>query len=317
MLKADRAALYAALAEVFVEPPDWMSRAGREWPLFELAANLLPGSPAVPGLSTLPAEPQSARRARYESLFGNGRPRFWLHESGYLNGRILGEETFAVARFYRSAGVEVNGSELPDHAALELAFLAHAASVERDTTSFYERRFLDEHALRWLPALGKALASCSDPIYAAIGQLLVDFFEQVNPPQVNASIRFRATSQIPELTAPDSCTLCGFCVQRCPTDALFVYETGTVTSLMLNAEKCNGCGRCASSCQDGLLSLVSSSNAHRMYPLIESERVACRICGAPTVSRAELNYMIRKIGHPAWLDMCLACRVSAPHGGKQ
>lgn len=312
MLKADRAALYAALAEVFSEPPDWMSRAGREWPLFELAANLLPGSPALLGLSTLPAETRSVRQARYENLFGNaGRPRFWLHESGYLNGRILGEETFAVARFYREAKLEVNGAELPDHASFELTFLAYL--TERGDLQT-EQHFLNEHALRWLPALGRSLSSCEDPLYATVGQLLVDFLEKVSAPSVQEDAN-NSESQVPSFDASQSCTLCGFCVQRCPTDALFVYETGTHTSLMLAPEKCNGCGKCIQACPDGLLRLATASGHQQTHTLLESERVVCRACGAPTVSRAEFNYMIQKIGHPAWLDMCLACRVSTPHGG--
>lgn len=312
MLTADRAALYAALAEVFSEPPEWMSRAGHEWPLFELAANLLPGSPALLGLSTLPAESLSARQARYENLFGNtGRPRFWLHESGFLSGRILGEETFAVARFYRKAKLEVNGAELPDHASFELAFLAHL--TERGDLPT-ERRFLDEHALRWLPALGRSLSSCDDPLYATLGQLLVNFLETVSAPTVR-EVADNSESQIPSLLALESCTLCGFCVQRCPTDALFIYETGTQTSLMLAAEKCNGCGKCIPACPDGLLKLATASDHQQTHTLLESEREMCSTCGAPTVSRAEFKYMIQKIGHPAWLDMCLACRVSTPHGG--
>jgi len=312
MLKADRAALYAALAEVFAEPPEWMSRAGREWPLFELAANFLPGSPALLGLSTLPAETRSARQARYENLFGNaGRPRFWLHESGFLNGRILGDETFAVARFYREAKLEVNGAELPDHASFELTFLAYVTEHGDMQT---EQRFLNDHALRWLPALGRSLSSCGDPLYATLGQLLVDFFEKVSAPTVR-EVADHSESQVPSLVASQSCTLCGFCVQRCSKDALFIYETGTHTSLMLAPEKCNGCGKCIQACPNGLLRLATASGHQQIYTLLESERVVCSACGAPTVSRAEFNYMIQKIGHPAWLDMCLACRVSTPHGG--
>jgi TorA maturation chaperone TorD len=312
MFQSDRADVYALLAELLAEPPDWMSLPGREWPLFELAANLLHGSPALLGLSTLPAEARLERLARYNALFGNaGRPRFWLHESGYLNGRIVGEETFAVARFYREAKLTVNGAELPDHASFELAFLAYLAEHGDLQT---EQRFLNEHALRWLPALGHSLSSCDDPLYATVGQLLADFLEWVSAPSV-PEVAGNSELQMPLLVASQSCMLCGFCVQRCPTDALFVYETGTHTSLMLVAEKCNGCEKCIPACPDKLLTLATASDHQQTHTLLESERVVCSACGAPTVSRAEFNYMIQKIGHPAWLDMCLACRVSTPHGG--
>ena len=314
MLTVDRAALYAAFAEVLATPPDWLSKPGREWPLFELVSKLLPNSPAMPGLSTLPDESTSERQARYDALFGNGRPRFWLHESGYMSGRILGEETFAVARFYRNAGIEVNGGELPDHAALEMAFLAHLAERSDMKT---EQTFLDQHVLRWLPELGHSLTSCNDPLYATIGQLLADFLGRVAKPSVSETTQNQTGLQALTLNKSESCTLCGFCVQRCPTNALFIHETESITSLMLNADKCNGCERCISACQDGLLAFepASEMNHQLAIVLLSSERVPCTSCGAPTVSRAEINYMTQKIGHPVWLEMCLTCRVSAPHGG--
>ena len=35
---SERAEMYAVLAEVLAEPPEWICRPGREWPLYELAA---------------------------------------------------------------------------------------------------------------------------------------------------------------------------------------------------------------------------------------------------------------------------------------
>jgi ferredoxin len=314
MLKADRAALYTAFAEVLATPPHWMSLPGREWPLYELVVNLLPNSPAVLGLSTLPAEEQPERLARYEALFARGCPRFWLHESGYLTGRILGNETFAVARFYNHARLEVNSAELPDHASLEMAFLSHLA--ERGQADI-EQAFLNLHVLRWLPALGRSLSTCGDSLYASVGQLLADFLDRVAMPKDREADLHTCSMQIPALDLPGSCTLCGFCVQRCPASALFIDETEAATRLRLNAAQCNGCGNCISACQDGLLSLTSNSSAVSSVALVESERVSCSACGAPTVSRAEINYLIQKIGHPSWLDLCLTCRVTVPHGGKK
>jgi ferredoxin len=180
-----------------------------------------------------------------------------------------------------------------------------------------EQAFLDQHALRWLPALGRSLSTCNDPVYVAIGQLLVDFLEHVSAPITREPQQKNSAMQIPNLAVKESCTLCGFCSQRCPTGAMFIHETESTTSLMLNAEKCNGCRRCVSACQDNLLTLTSDVNLKQTRALFESERVPCNVCGAPTVSRAEINYMIQKIGHPAWLDTCLACRVAAPIGGNK
>ena len=311
MLAADRAALYAAFAEVLAAPPAWLCLPGREWPLFELGVHLLPGSPALLGLSTLPAETPCERLARYEALFGSGRPRFWLHESGYLSGRILGGQTFNVARFYRNAALEVNGGELPDHAALEMSFLAYL--TERGDLET-ERAFLDQHVLRWLPGLGRSLSGCDDPLYATLGQFLADFLARVTTPAV--SEQDPGTAQAPRLAGKGSCTLCGFCTQRCPAGALYIHETEATTSLVLNPEKCNGCGRCIPACQDGLLILIDPIQKQTQF-LFESERVPCSSCGEPTVSRAEINYMIQKIGHPDWLELCLTCRVNIPLGGNK
>jgi TorA maturation chaperone TorD len=140
MMRAD---LYHLLAEALAEPPEWLARAGREWPLYDLVVSLAPESDAAQGaveaLAEVRAEALAARRQRYTALFvGPGRPRVWLYESAFLNGRILGPETFAVERAYRAAGVEPIGAELPDHASLELAFLAQLAGMGQVAHLSYE-----------------------------------------------------------------------------------------------------------------------------------------------------------------------------------
>jgi nitrate reductase assembly molybdenum cofactor insertion protein NarJ len=161
--------LYRALAETLTPdgPPVWLARAGREWPLCEIAACLGPTSEgarrAVEALAEVRAESLEARRTRYSVLFGGaGRPRFWLYESAALTGRILGPATFAVEKLYRATGLERVGAELPDHASLELAFLAHLAAVGQDAVLPAERQFIERHAGRWLPSLGRALARSGD-----------------------------------------------------------------------------------------------------------------------------------------------------------
>jgi len=311
--------LFQALAEALAEPPPWLALAGREWPLTDLAARLLPGSPAATALTRLPAEPPAERRARYAALFGPaaGPPRFWLYESAFLGGRMVGEATFAVAKCYAAAGLQVDGGELADHAALELAFLAHLAE-QGDRPTY--RRFLDEHALRWLPALGRGLAAAGAPVYAAVGGLLVealDRFGAAEPRIAQPATCPPRDVRLPVLAAPDDCTLCGFCAQSCPAAALTIAETETHTALLLLAERCTGCGRCVRVCE--ARALATDHPPDPSLPVGEgrrggegilrlSERVACRKCGAAMVSRAELDYVIRQIGHPAWLDYCPACR---------
>ena len=132
-----RADLYHALAEALAEPPEWLAEPGGDWPLCEIAVRLAPASAAagraIQSLAEIQAEPLAVRRARYAAL----RPRLCLYESEALTGRAFGEAVLAVERYYRAAGLEVVGAELPDHASVELAFLAHvtahgARDVERD-----------------------------------------------------------------------------------------------------------------------------------------------------------------------------------------
>ena len=313
MSLSERADMYTALAEALAEPPEWMCFPGREWPLFDLAMRLLPNSAALTGMALINEEPLPARKARYTSLSSGqaGQPHFWLYESAFLTGRILGQSTFDVAKCYSQAGLEVDGSELPDGAAPELAFLAFLAC----SNPVAEKDFLKNHAARWLPALGQALARGSDPVYAAIGQLLSDWITNAgSPPSATEYSRIRTAStgarRLPILTNTPACTLCGFCVQCCPTQALVIHESPDQTTLELLGSRCSGCGRCAAVCDARLLVMQPANGTSQLQPqvLSISERVVCKSCGEPMVSRAEMDYVIRQIGHPAWLDYCPSCR---------
>ncbi len=306
--------MYAALAEALAEPAQWLCLPGREWPLFELASGLLPNSTAVPGLALIQDEVLSGRQARYAALIGGqpGQPHYWLYESAFLTGRILGEATFAVAKCYSQAGLQVEGSELPDGVVPELAFLSYLAANDPSA----EQKFLKEHAALWLPSLGQALARGTDPVYAAIGQLLSDWITRAasRAPTLPASGQLTC-ARLPALREASACTLCGFCAQRCPTGALVVRETSDQTALVLLAKSCTGCGRCAAVCDTALIRMEPVpptevvSDAPRALRL--SERVPCRACGQPMVSRAEMDFVIKQIGHPTWLDNCPACRMPA------
>jgi len=324
MLRAD---MYSALAEAVSEPPEWMVAPGREWPLFEIATRLAPDTRCLSALAKIRAEPLAGRRKRYAALFvGSGRPRFWLYESAFLTGRILGPATFAVEKLYRAAGLDTLGAELPDHASMELAFLAHLAESVETTgpvvSTDMERRFIETHAGRWLPQLGKALAHSGDEVYAPIGQLLADWLREVGRKQKAVSTRSEQPAArrlppafcLPLIPQPDSCTLCGFCVQVCPTRALTVCETSAETKLVLSVGACNGCGKCERICQSCALHMEQDpgrlGHSEVLTVLRESPRARCSACGAPTVSRAELEFVAAQIGHPAWLDYCGDCR---PH----
>lgn len=327
-MKPPRADLYQALAEVLAEPPHWLALAGREWPLTAAALRLARSSEAarraVVDLVEIPAEALVRRQTRYKALFAaSDRPPLWLYESAYRQGRLLGETSFALARLYQAAGLEIAGAELPDHAAVELAFLAHLANRAADEPEHktewrrLERRFIKKHAGCWLPALGKALVRSGDAVYAPIGRLLAEWLEEAGRSNKVASILVRRP-RLPGIAHQDDCTLCGFCIQACPTRALTIRETAHETSLLLSAAHCVSCAKCEQVCSTGALRLSAAEtgmmdvNAFpgqaNWRPLRRSPRAICPGCGEATVSCAELDFVATNIGRPDWLVYCLTCR---------
>ncbi len=316
--------MYAVLAELLAEPPDWMSLPGSEWPLFELASDLLPFSTALHGLKNIQRESSEDRCKRYKALLstrqnepdGTGNPQFWLYESAFLTGRILGAATFEVAKLYSQAGLDVQGSELPDGASQELSFLAHLTVVDPAA----ENEFIKEHAGKWLPALGHLLSRGKDPVYAVIGQVLMEFllWKMAPAPRLRKN-ESAAIGKIPVMQNLSACNLCGFCVQLCPTQALFISENPVDTMLVFKESACTGCGKCVRVCDTSALIMAASENQlpgklpgpSSDKVLVRSERITCKQCGQPMVSLAEMNFVIEKIGHPGWLDFCSECRLPA------
>ncbi|MCL4562723.1 MAG: molecular chaperone TorD family protein [Chloroflexi bacterium] len=316
-----RSDFYQALAEALSDPPEWLAEPGREWPLYGAAAGLAPISPAARlaagMLSAIEAEPYTRRLARYVDLFaGSGRPRFWLYESAQHGGRLLGSETWAVDRAYRLAGLEISGAELPDHVSIELAFLAYLAAQQAehpDQMQEWQRlewNFIRKHAGRWMPGLGRALASLGDEVYSPLGRILSGWLEEAGR-SVRSAAPTRPT-KLPALAADQDCTLCGFCSQSCPSRALWIEESKYETHLVMAPASCTGCGLCARVCPSRTLELIAAEN-HLLAPdnlqvLRSSPRLACPSCGRPTVSRAELDFIVAQIGPAPWLEACPDCR---------
>ena len=315
-------------------PPLWLAWASVEWPLYEVVRDLRPFSPiaqqTIAALVDIQPESEEMRQERYDDLFmGNGRPRLWLYESMMVNGRLLGPETQKLALLYQAAGLQIVSSELPDHASMELSFLGYVAEMQandpenRRRWQKLERDFIKKHAGRWLPDLGRVLARSGDEVYAPIGKLLVGWLaEALRPPR-----KQKTAVRLPVIQIEQDCTLCGFCVQICPTKALAVYETEQETSLLLATAACIGCSKCEHICDTHVIEMalmeeVSPSPQPDLLPLLgeglgrgplftvlkRSPRAACLECGRPLVSRAELDYVATQLGHPAWLDYCMECR---------
>ncbi len=319
-----RANLYHYLAEALGDPPEWLTWPGKQWPLYESALELAHSSAAareaVLQIGEIPAGSIASRRQKYQALVsGNGsKPQVWMYESLHECGRLAGPQMFAVEKAYRDAGLAPQSSELPDHASLELAFLAFLADgdPEADSHPAYpgprEKRFLRQHAGKWLPNLGKQLLSTQDRVYGPIGFLLASWLSESCQPKARPSA---LQSHLPALPEAESCTLCGFCAQVCPTQALVMRENAFTTGLALLPSACIHCGKCVKTCETGALhmagSLHSRVDSKEWQTLMTSRRLACPWCNSPTISQAEMVYMESIIGRPDWLFLCLECRPKA------
>jgi len=315
-----RAYLYHFLAEALDDPPDWLAQPGAKWPLHECAAQIARGSPAaqkaVLQMQEIPAESLASRRKRYRTMLSGagGRPQVWLYESIHRSGRLAGPETFAVAQIYKSAGLVSQTEELPDHASMELAFLAYLVTCEEDETNrsparlSRERRFLQQHAGDWLVDAGRQMVRSGDPVYGPIGCLLAEWVLENS----RSDFRSRQDVRLPALIETEKCTLCGFCAQVCPTKALVIRETDQETGVFMMSAGCIGCGKCAKICVPRALRMVESrseSEGTREWQLLfSSPRVKCTICNVPMISEAEMCYMQTVLGQTEWLGQCLDCR---------
>lgn len=316
--------VYALLAELLAEPPDWMFLSGREWPLFDLLTQLAAESDSARHhldlLAGIPSESHDQRRERYAALFASGRPRFWLYESAAKTGKILGAQTFEMARLYRAAGLESAGAELPDHISLELTFLSYL--VSRDAIPTYQeilKQFLENHGA-WMIDLGRALKQSGDPVYAPIGQLLADWLtDQMTQctgldHQIDITQHATCNTFLPIISNPDDCTLCGFCAQVCPTQALKVMQNTEGDFLSLNIAECIHCNKCERVCEFHALKMsLPTPGVNETLILRQSPHARCQTCGQPIASQAEMNYIVSQIGEAAWQHLCLDCRAYAVH----
>jgi TorA maturation chaperone TorD len=110
---------------------------------------------------------------------------------GVESGMLWGEATVEVKKFIESAGLDYDPeyTGLPDHISVELEFMEALArheeqawSEDDDEEAFrcldMERRFLDEHLSRWVPAFcDKVMAAAELPFYREMAALTKNFIE--------------------------------------------------------------------------------------------------------------------------------------------
>lgn len=192
---------YRALSALFLYPDD-ERLGGLAAAVAEIrrAIDLLGGSPFLSGWETvlerlgdLPEDEAEALRAEYTTLFiagvkGRSCPPY---ESVHIGAGPYGSGSIgaAVEAVYAEAGLAVGGAaegELPDHIAVELDFLSYLCGREAGAASSNEalawrrrqRKFLEEHLLRWLPAFEQGLAATMpEGFYRKVARAAREFAE--------------------------------------------------------------------------------------------------------------------------------------------
>jgi ferredoxin len=154
------------------------------------------------------------------------------------------------------------------------------------------------------------LARTGDLVYGPIGRVLTAALgTDLQPRRRSVS---RTTRGLPRLLQPESCNLCSFCVQVCPTRALKIHETEETTALLLVDSTCVACEQCVRACMANALQLLPVTPHQGQRLLRQSPRARCPACGRPTVSQAELEEVAARIGNPTWLNYCSDCRPLLP-----
>jgi TorA maturation chaperone TorD len=106
-----------------------------------------------------------------------------------VSGLLMGPSTVAVLSEYRASGVEVSAmcNELPDHIGIELSFMAHLCSREREARGTgdeaavaalrsRQQRFVEDHLLAWLPALSdRVVRNAQSDFYRGVALLTTNF----------------------------------------------------------------------------------------------------------------------------------------------
>lgn len=309
-----RATVFHALAVALTEPVHGVQRELAD--AAEAGAHMLDSSACKEAITALAAQSgvdEGALREQYRRTMrpSGGRPPA-LYESLFREGRLAGPAAAQLKKRYRTVGLEATSGQLPDHASIELFYLAALAEVEAEGRTAghrtvlaqvrrEQREFLRQHAGAWLPNLGMDLAAGGQPFYRAVGLWLRGFLEEEMKP---SSRHERQPGRLPALQEPEACTLCGFCVARCPHGALVLNEDASETRLVLNAAHCTACDLCVSTCPENVLNMVTYRVNEPNCPigavtptlLRRSPRVRCPSCGVPTVSLAEVDGVRARLG---------------------
>jgi TorA maturation chaperone TorD/ferredoxin len=289
----------------------------------------------------------------YTRLFlGPGAPIAYPYESVYVEGQLMGATTAKIEDCYAMAGLHVTpaNKELPDHIALELAFMAHLILEEEknplqsDFWRSQQRNFLHQHLAQWLPRFcQRIIESNIHPDYSKLAKDTKRFVEEdaarlrtdsnatiktdAPPISTGAVDSFKTVSDgIPRKHVnvklrvdSSSCTLCTLCADSCGDGALTIAITRTTIQLSIDPACCNGCRACLRSCPEKAISIeldpaLIGPPSDLRKALVSAPRVICPKCGRPHVAAPWKEVLALRMGGDETirksLEYCPFCKVN-------
>ncbi len=120
-----------------------------------------------------------------------------------------------------------------------------------------------------------------------------------------------------------ACTLCGACVNACPTTACWIEEAADFTALQVDPGLCTGCGACSRICPEHVLGISRASVGDLLGPreVFRAKKAVCQGCGLPYESPTFVAALRRRMLEAGFtgvlvdrLDYCPECRAALQRG---
>jgi TorA maturation chaperone TorD/NAD-dependent dihydropyrimidine dehydrogenase PreA subunit len=252
-------------------------------------------------------------------FLGPGRPVAHPYESVYREGQTMGATTLDVRRRLVEEGLAPGGPWLPDHVAIELAFMAHLAAREAlawdadDSDEAWcqlrqQGSFLQEHLCAWLPQFCRRILAGRPMVYYAELAQRAETFVANDAAKIRdwlgdglvAAESVVADREGWAVTLGQGCTLCYICVQVCQPGALRGTRDGEAGMVMLSFDpaECDGCSACERWCPEGIVRVdrVQDSELAKREELARSSLLACPDCGRLHVPEAMVAGIVARMG---------------------